>query len=106
MTATAQVTSRLGRDAEAMARARQALNQLTAQAGTRLDVALWAFEAFGSLAAAPGCLGVTGTDHDDIAAQILDRLSPFYDDLVEAQAGDPEMRAALRRLASARRVAS
>ena len=34
------------------------------------------------------------------------RFGPLYDDLAEAQAGDPEMTAALCRLASARRVAS
>jgi hypothetical protein len=61
---------------------------------------------YGSASAAAQDLGITDADHDEVTAQVLDRLAPHYDALAAAQACDLEMTAALYRLAHAALVAS
>jgi hypothetical protein len=91
---------------ETLAVARQLLAQLAANVSARTDTLSWAIGVYGSASAAAQHLGITGADHDDVMAQVLDRLAPHYEELAAAQARDLEMTAALYRLAHAAWVAS
>ena len=62
--------------AEALAAARQLLDRLTAKVSARTDTLSWAIDVYGSAPAAAQHLGITGADHDDVTAQVLDRLAP------------------------------
>jgi ABC-type transporter Mla subunit MlaD len=91
---------------ETLEKARQLLARLAAKVGASTDTLSWAIDVYGSASAAAQHLGITGADHDDVTAQVLDQLAPQYDALAAAQARDLEMTAALYRLAHAAWVAS
>jgi hypothetical protein len=92
--------------AEALAMARRLLDRLAAKVSARTDTLSWVIDVYGSASAAAQHLGITGADHDDVTAQVLDRLAPHYEELAAAQVRNAEMTGALFRLASATWAAS
>ena len=91
---------------ETLEAARQLLARFAAKVSARTDTLSWAIDVYGSASAAAQHLGITGADHDELTAQVLDRLAPHYAELAAAQARDLEMTAALYRLAHAAWAAS